>query len=224
MTPRHFLALEMAGFVALNSGVPMPTVMGVVAVAERAHLNASAVSEGTTVYDGDRLSTEPGGMLRLRGEGAALDLGEESTVVVRGKENGAQGTEVELSRGTLLFSTMHAGALEITARGAHVGPIADARTAAQVSITGPKELCIYARRGSLQLSYREESETIAEGTAYRVILDPADDDVQKKEPVKQRRRKAFLLIAIAGGAAGGAAALLTHENHGHRQMESPDRP
>ena len=223
MTLRHFLALEMAGFLALNSGMPRPTVIGVVAVADRAHVNTSAVSEGTTVYDGDRLSTEPGGMLRLRGEGAALDLGEESTVVVRGKERGSQGMEVELSRGTLLFSTMHVTALEITAREAHVAPISDARTAGQVSITGPKELCIYARRGALQFSYREESETISEGTAYRVILDPTGEDVQKKEPVKRPRRKTFLLIAIGGGAAGGAAAVITHENHGHKH-ESPDRP
>jgi hypothetical protein len=75
----------------------------------------------------------------------------------------------------------------------------------------------------LEFSYRGETEAIAEGTAYRVILDPPEGDTGKKQPVKpRRRRKAFLLIAIGGGAAGAAVSI-----HGMRHdvgVESPDRP
>ncbi len=223
MTLRHSLALEMAAFLAWNSAPARPAVLGVVVEANRVHLNSGAVSEGATVYDGDQFSTEAGGMLRLRGDSTMVDLAEESALMVRSRANGAQGTEAELTKGTLVFRAARATALEIAALEARVRPVTDARTIAQVSVTGPKELCIYARRGPLQFSYRGEMATIAEGAAYRVILDPPDDDPNKKEaPKNDRKRKAFLFVAIGGGAA--AAAVIIYENHGHKRMESPDRP
>ncbi len=162
-------------------------------------------------------------MVRLRGDATMLDLAEESVLVVRSRANGAQGTEAELSKGTLVFRAARAAALEITVLEAGVRPVMDARSIAQVSVAGPKELRIYARWGPLQFSYRGETETIAEGAAYRVILDPPEDEPKKKEAVKAgRKRKAFLFVAIGGGAA--SAAVIIYENHGHKRMESPDRP
>ena len=191
--------------------------------ANRVHLNSGAVSEGATVYDGDQFSTEAGGILRLRGDSTMVDLAEESVMVLRSRANGVQGTEAELSKGTVVFRAARAAALEITALEARVCPITDARTIAQLSVAGPKELRIYARRGPLQFSYRGEMATIAEGAAYRVILDPPEDDPNKKEARKaSRKRKAFLFLAIGGGAA--AAAVILYENHEHKRMESPDRP
>jgi hypothetical protein len=223
MTLHHSLALEMAVFLAWNPLPASPAVLGVVAGAERAHLNSAAVSEGATVYDGDHFSTEPGGMLLLRGDATALDLAEESAVIVRSGANGAQNMVAELGRGTLVFRATRAAALEIAAQEALIRPAGDARTIGQVGIIGPKELCIHARRGSLQFSYREETRTIAEGESYRVILDPSEDDPKKKEAVNPGgRRKAFLFVAIGGGAAGAAAMIV--DNRRHKKMESPDRP
>ncbi len=223
MTLRHSLAFEMAVFLAWNSTPARPAVLGVVVEANRVHLNSGAVSEGATVYDGDQFSTEAGGTLRLRGDSTMLDLAEESVMMVRSRANGAQGMEAELSKGTLVFRAARAAALEIDVLEARVRPVTDARTIAQVSVTGPKELRIYTRQGSLQFSYRGDTRTIAEGAAYRVILDPPEDDPKKKEAAKPgRQRKTFLFLAIAGGAA--AAAVIIYENHGHKRMESPDRP
>ena len=101
-----------------------------------------------------------------------LELAEKSVMVVRSKANGGQGTTAELSEGTLVFSAGRTGALEIVVREARIYAINDVRTMAQVSITGPKELQIFARRGALQFSYRGETEKIDEGAACRVILDP----------------------------------------------------
>jgi ferric-dicitrate binding protein FerR (iron transport regulator) len=198
-------------------------VLGVVVGADRAYLNNGAVSEGATVYDGDHFSTEAGGMLRLRGDGTTLDLAEESAVIVRCRADGVPGTETELSRGTLVFGATRAAALEITAQETLTRPAADTRTIGQVSVIGPRELRIYARRGALQFSYRGETRTIAEGESYRVILDPLEDEPKKKEVVKPgRQRKAFLFVAIGGGAVG--AAVIIFENHRRSYMESPDRP
>ena len=223
MILRSYLALEMTALLLWNPAPARPAVLGVVVEVDRAHLNGGAVSLGATVYDGDHFATEKGGLLLLRDGATMLELAEESVLIVRSRTNGAQGTEAEVSMGTLVFSAARADTLEIVAMEARIRPIKDARTVAQVSITGPKELRIYARRGSLECSYREEKETIAEGAAYRVILDPAEDDPQKKGAVKAgRQRKAFLLLAIGAGAA--AAAAIMYEHRGHKPMESPDRP
>ena len=94
-----------------------------------------------------------------------------------------------------------------------------------MSVFGPNEPHVYARHGSLQLLYRGETETIAEGESYRVLLDPSDGDASKKGAVKGARvRNTFLLVAITGAVAGAAAAGALHGNHGHKKMESPDRP
>jgi hypothetical protein len=73
-------------------------------------------------------------------------------------------------------------------------------------------------------SYRGESETIAEGESYQVILDPAEDGSDKTQPAQKRRRppKAFLLVAGSAGAA--AAVVILHEKYEHKEIESPDRP
>jgi hypothetical protein len=224
MTIQHLLALEMAFLVGGNSTPGRPVVLGVVVQAHRAHVNTSGVSEGATIYDGDQFSTEAGGALRLRGGQAALDLAAESELLVRSADNGVQEIEAELIKGTVVFSSEHPPAVEIIAREARMRAAAEARTIAQVSVIGPKELRIYARRGALRFSYRGEGETVAEGKSYRVILNPFGDDGGKKETVEPRRsRRAFLLLAIGGGA--GAAIYGIQESHrNHKPPESPDRP
>jgi hypothetical protein len=52
---------------------------------------------------------------------------------------------------------------EIVASAARVRPIAETRGAIQVRLVGQHELIVFARRSPAQISYRGESETIAEG-------------------------------------------------------------
>jgi hypothetical protein len=217
MTLHHLLALEIAFLLAGNFAGGRPAVLGVVVQAHRAHVNTSAVSDGATVYDGDRFSTEAGGTLRLRGEAAARDLAEESTVQLRRTGNGGQEIEVELIKGPLAFSAECPTAVEIVAREARIRPVAEARTIAQVRVVGPKELRIYARRGALQFLYRGESETVAEGKSYRVILDPPEDPKKKANVEPNRQRKAFVIIVI-----GAESGVLVYELW--KAFESPDRP
>jgi len=225
MTLQFLVKLQIVFLLAGTSSSGRPALLGVVVEAYRAHLGGSAVSPGATVYDGDHFSTEEGGALELRCKAALLEVAEKSAVLVRRAGNETQDAEVEaeLAEGTLVFSTARTGELEIQAREAHLRSAGVGRTVAQVSVIGPKELRIYARRGALLFSYRGESKTIAEGESYRVILDPPEDARGKKEAVKAgRRRKAFLLVAIGAGAA--AAAVIVYDKHEHKQVESPDHP
>lgn len=225
MRSHHFLTFAMAAFLTWNYAGASPLVLGVVLEAERAHVNTTSVTDGATVYDGDRFSTEAGGKLSVQGHAAVLELTEQSVVTMHGGASGARGTEAELGQGTLVFHAERSTALEVVAREARIRPASDARTIGQVSVFGLTELRVYARRGPLQISYRGETETIAEGESYRIILDPSNGDAKQKGAVKSaRERKTFLLIAITGGVAGAATAAALQQNHGHKKMESPDRP
>ncbi len=226
MTFRFLMTLQIAFLLAGLSFPGRPAMLGVVVEAYHARLGGTAVSPGATVYDGDQFSTEEGGAVWLRCNAALLEISEKSAVLVRRLGNEAQDgeAEAELVEGTLIFSTARTGALEIQVREAHIRSAGAGRTVAQVSVNGPKELRIYARRGAALFSYRGESQTIAEGESYKVILDPPEDGSAKKQAIPSARRphKAFLLVAVGAGAA--AAAVTAYEKHNHKHVESPDKP
>jgi hypothetical protein len=218
------LAIAMSFLLAGIPGGAKTDVLGTIVVAEGASLSWGSASEGTSVYDGDRLSTETGGALQLRSGGVTLALGGASSVTVRSNANGAgKEFEAELASGTITLSAAGEAAAEIQALGAHFRRVADGRVIVQVRILGPKELLVFARRGSVQVSYREESETILEGKSCYVLLDPTDGDDSKDSSAKKagKHGKALVLIAVAV-AAGVAATSIPMALRQH--YESPDRP
>jgi hypothetical protein len=217
---RRILAMTLAFLV---TGVAVPArpagiaALGVVTQASGAHYNAARVSTGATVYDGDRLSTEPEGLLQFRGSGALLYLPGLSGVTLHGLPNG---TQALLRTGSLVFSTSKAAAMEILADEAFIRPTADGPTVAQVTVVGPKELQITARRGALEFSYRNETERIAEGTSCRVLLDAPEGapPFPQRGPVKaahENRKFRIVVIVVIGWATEWAV---------HEVLESPDRP
>src|SRR5437016_11484717 len=113
-----------------------PAVLGIVVYAGGAHIGASDASQGTTVYDGDQLSTEDDGELRVNMRTARLQLAQQSSVTLRRID---QATEIEadLSSGTLVFSAARATAIEVLADEARIRPAADAPTIAHVRVVGP---------------------------------------------------------------------------------------
>ena len=149
---RRILAMTLAFFLvdiplsAWPAGIP---ALGVVTQASAAHFNTARVSAGTTVYDGDRLSTESEDLLQFRGAGSLLYLPGRSGATLHRLPNG---TQAHLSTGGLIFSSARASAMEILANDAFIRPAADVPTVAQVTLIGPKELQITARRGALEFS------------------------------------------------------------------------
>jgi len=195
--------------------------LGVVSHADRAHIGEAPASSGTTVYDGDRLSTEADGVLRLNAGTTAFHLASQTSLTVRLTCSG-QETQVELDIGTLVFSSSKPPAIAVRANDAWIRSASNAPTVAHIRIVNPKELRMSAQRGSLQFSYEGETAVIPEGVTYQVLLDPDDDSARassatqdNKKPAKPRR--AFLLILI-GAAAGIGIPILAHA------FESPDHP
>jgi hypothetical protein len=221
---RQFLAAMLAVAV---SAFPTPAgndALGVVMQATSAHLGYGAASAGTTIYDGDCLSTEENGTLRLRSGSANLYLAGKSRMTLRGETAEEKGSQVELTAGTLVFSVAQAAAMEVRADDALIRPAADAPTLGQITVAGPKKLYVYARRGALKFSYHDESEVIAEGESYRVVLDPPDDGPAAKPddghpaPRPSRRRRGFLFFLLA------AVAIAPFIGGGPPKIESPDHP
>lgn len=213
--------------VFLLSGIPVPArsastanlvPVGTVTQATRAHFNASNVTAGSTIYDGDGLSTEDEGALQFRSPAALLYLPGASGVTLHGLANG---TQAQLQNGTVVFSTTRATGLELIADEAFIHPFADGPTVAQVTIVGPKELQINARRGDLQFSYGGETEKLAGGASYRILLDQPDSNSPpqpQKGPVAaghENRKFRIVVIVLIGWATEWAL---------HEVFESPDRP
>jgi hypothetical protein len=155
--PRRALAtmlvLVLAGIPlpARPAGTPNSLPLGVVTKASGAHFKAAKVSAGATIYDGDGLSTEAEGALQFRGSAAVFYLPGSSDVTLHGLP---MGNQAQLQTGTVVFSTAKAAAMEILADGAFIRPFADGPTIAQVTIVGPKELQISARRLAICLCGR----------------------------------------------------------------------
>src|SRR5215472_5030236 len=78
--------------------------VGIVTEANDASLEHGSVSPGATRYDGDRLSTESDGALRLRSSAAMIYVSGSSAVTLRGMPENEKSTEAERHSGTLLFS------------------------------------------------------------------------------------------------------------------------
>ena len=111
--------------------------------------------------------------------------------------------------------------MEILADEALIRPVADGPTIAQVTLIGPKELQVRARRGTLWFSYRNEAATIPEGASYRILLDPPEASSMpqtQRGPVKAgHENRFFKIISVATGALITVWAV-------HEAFESPDRP
>src|SRR5258706_5264973 len=77
-----------------------------------------------------------------------------------------------------MFSAGQAAHVAVLANDASICPVAHAATIAQILIVNRKELRIYAQRGALNFSYHVETEMVPEGTAYGVLLDPSEKEIE----------------------------------------------
>jgi len=207
-------------------GAPTTTALGTVITAERAHVGSVSASVGTTVYGGDRLSTEQQGSVQVRAGAARLLLSSASSAVVN---DTAGAPSAKLLSGTAVFSTGNAGAFTLYASTAAIRAESDAPTIGQVTYLNERELLVTAKRGPLTVTVGGEDQLIAEGKAYHVYLDPemaqgpqgAGSGSQGPggkggSPLKAGRSR-FLIVAVTATAVVTAIAV-------SEALESPSRP
>ncbi len=224
---QRLLAIVMAFFLASISGRGVPNALGVIVQAEHASLGSHSASEGTTIFDGDRLSTGDGGSLRMVLGEAMLYLGERSSVIVHNDASGAaKQFQAELVSGAVVLSATAAEIGQIIASSARVRPVAEARGVVQVRLVAANELIVFAQRGPAEICYRGECETIPEGKSYRVMLNASDDSAAGAPGAIHSGMggKAFVLIAIGVAAGAVIGATWGGGQGGQKGVESPDHP
>jgi hypothetical protein len=168
------------------------------------------------VFDGDTLSTDTVGILRVRAGAAQFQLFPSSAAVVTRTSTGIRAT---LRRGTVAWSSANAGAMEMQASEARLRPQGKVPTQAQVTLLSPTELLVTARRGALEITVGEETQTVPEATSYRVLLSPPDPQGPRGAGAKPAgHKKKMILVLVAAGSAPIIAWGV------HELVESPDRP
>src|SRR5260370_8491444 len=138
ISSRHVLATVLALSLASEPSPARVAALGVVSHADRAHIGEVPASSGTTVYDGDRLSTEANGVLRLNAGTTALHLAPQTSLTVRLTASG-QSTQVELAAGMLVFSVANPPAVAVHANNAWIRPASSAPTVAHIRLVNPHQ-------------------------------------------------------------------------------------
>jgi hypothetical protein len=223
-----YVSMILAISLAITSS-PGVTPVGVISHGDRAHVGMGTASAGTTLYEGDRLSTDAGGELGVRSGPVALQLAQQTTLTLRSVAPGEKGIVADLDSGTLILSADSGSAVVVRANGATIRAADETPIIAHVRVVAPKELRIFVQRGALEFAYREQRDLITEGACYRVFLDLNEEETGDSDKAGTPERKvgaahrSFIFVSIAAGAA--AAAAVEHSHHGHpHPHESPERP
>lgn len=187
--------------------------VGAVLTAQNAFVGLASAGVGTTLYSGDSISTDRAGSVQMSAKAARLFLTEMSAAVL----NDTDGVlSARLLKGTAKFSTANARAFTLFASKAAIQPKTDSPTIAQVTYVSDKELLVLAQRGTLVVTVADETQTITEGTEYRVRLDETAQ--AQGGPPSKAGRSTFVLVAI------GVVAVITGLAVSQALAESPSRP
>ncbi|HWY05543.1 MAG TPA: hypothetical protein VNY24_01705 [Candidatus Acidoferrales bacterium] len=211
------------------AGPKTASSLGTVVTAEKARVGDSSAEVGTTIFSGDRLSTDREGSVQIRAGAARLLLQSASMATLNDSE-GAPSAKLIL--GTATFSTGNSRAFTLSASRALIRAQSDAPTIGQVTYLNEKELLVVSKRGPLTITVDGETELIADGTAYHVFFDPPPTMAQGPEGAgahKEDRRRGmsgpplhagrnyFLITAV--GVTAVVTGLAISE-----ALESPNRP
>jgi|SRR5690349_3940091 len=200
--------------------------LGTVTSALNAYVGTAKASSGSTVFDGDTLSTESTGIIQIRTKAARLQLVQSGTAELTDTNGIPTAT---LLSGTAVFSTANAKAFLLRASIAEIRAGSDAPTVGQVWMISPKELRVQSARGTLAVTVDGVTKLIPEAAAYRVLLDP---DAPPPEPAQEpqgagaKKKRAIALptaqnrVIYTLVAAVAVVTILAV----HKAFESPDRP
>ena len=140
--------------------------LGLVVRALKAHIGEPALTEGSTIYSGDYVSTEDGGSVLMRIGGLSLELQSSSAAHVYRTPYGAI---AELNRGTAVYTTPggHEN-LVIVASDVRVTPVLSAADIGRVTINDPCNVTFVSQHGEADVRVGSQSHHVEESKAYRV--------------------------------------------------------
>jgi hypothetical protein len=171
-------------------------------------------SEGTTIYDGDALSTAADATLLARLGGPQMFLNANSAVVVHSIANGFA---ANLSSGTVTANAGRGQTFQLLADGFTVQPLDAPPAIARMTLLNATQIELTSERGTLKVSMGDQTDTVEAGTSYRLEVETeADPGPAQNGPApagRNRFKKIAIIILI--GATGIAV---------WRALVSPDKP
>ena len=185
--------------------------LGVVTQSSGGHINNTAASVGTTIFNGDRLSTDSNGALGLRSGSVQLVLPGDSAILVNQDGSNLAAT---LQQGSVAFTVESGGAFRLNAADVRVRPQSTALTVGQMTLENCA-VVVTSRVQALEVTAGKETKIVAEGQSYRVAIEGACENRSGRPPLTAAHSR-FLLIPII---LGGITLPIVHE-----AFESPDRP
>ncbi len=223
---RALMTILIIAFILLYEAPPVPAAppeIGILTLASHARLNNAEAFPGLSVFEGEGLSTEAQGRLGIRSAHGVLMLGPKTAVEL---VSIAVGLHVDVSRGSVYFSTGAKQMMEVHAEDALVWPSGTLPAQGSVTILAPNILQIAASHGDLNFSYRDEFRRLPEGQTYRIYLDPSGDAQSASAsgaPARVPGTKLAIFI-VAAGVAGAAGWGIHQELRSGNQAISPAKP
>jgi hypothetical protein len=173
-------------------------------------VGTSKAVNGATVFRGDLLATEAEGELRVRFGASQAQLLPGSLAIL---SPSADGFDAELTRGTVNLSAAKGESFRLAANGAVVRPGAVEATLAQITRVSPGELLLSSSKGSLKVTFSGETTTLAEGSSYRMLLDPGEAQVpQGNRPAGRARNRAIFVVLGAAATITGIAIAVSQSS------------
>lgn len=195
--------------------------VGVVSQANLGHIDSADAVAGENVYNCDTLETELGGQMRVQVPSGQVYVSAASEGQL---EEGFNGTDIYVDRGTIGFSAMAGAAIEVVTPAGFVRAANSQAASGEVTIAGPKEMTVTAMRGDLVLDDGGQFRTIPQGQTANITFEEGatpscrEDQSQDQQPQKGLRRPiGFYLI---GAAAVTVPAIILWE----KMTESSSNP
>src|SRR5260370_25827241 len=198
--------------------------LGILTLAYGAHLNASDAFAGLSVFDGERMSTDPNGKLALRIGRSVITLAERSAATLQRSGDGAH---VDVDQGSVYLWSAESNPLEAHVEGATLRAHGKGNMQSQIRVFAPKILEITTHQGSADFSYGKEFRVLPEGQTYRIYLESEGDPREGAEPGSDTPKPPmskgvkvayFMLGGIGAGLAAWGVHDLLQSNNG---VESP---
>ncbi len=153
------------------------------------------IANGSAIFDGDNLMTEASGTLRARLGQSQIYMLPNSNIQVHRLSNGFSAS---MDSGTLVLSSAPGETFQVLANGATIQPATDRATLAQVTYINANELLVSSRHGDLMVSMGDESQTVKDGSSYRMMINPGGGP--GPQGMFSGGRNRFVLILIIGAA------------------------
>jgi hypothetical protein len=214
------IALVISGLVGgpAFAGAADDKPLGLVTQATFANLGDTKAMIGTTVYPGDTVATDQGGLLRLKVGGSQIYLLSQSSAVL---SSDTTKVSAKVIRGTVGISTTASEPVSLELPEGILRPADGQPAYGQVMILSANEAVITSYSGTLILDDEGELHTIPSGKSFKVTMDltasnsepqDAEGAQTNKHQVRSARHHHHLVLEAAMGAGAGVAAYFLYQS------------